>query len=161
LIIITMVKKKTKGAARSDETGGFDDTRAGSGYNMEAQAVVLMLMRILAMWEIKEHHQQQQQQQQASLLGLLVVKIRCFWCYNGANESPKSVFGGQMYGMSGSGPPASRTRSVTVTATTNIPLGVAVGGVLTGGVASTGRAKVIEHFPRFYNGGIHGSAAVG
>jgi hypothetical protein len=38
------------------------------------QAVVLMLVRILAMWELKEHHQQQQQQQQqASLLVLLVV----------------------------------------------------------------------------------------
>jgi hypothetical protein len=32
-----------------------------------------------------------------------------------------------------------------VTTTTNNKCGVAVGGVLTGGVASTGCAKVIEH----------------
>jgi hypothetical protein len=33
------------------------------------QAVVLTLMRILAMWELKEHQQQQQQQQQAFSAG--------------------------------------------------------------------------------------------
>jgi hypothetical protein len=41
------------------------------------QAVFLMLMRILAMWEPKEHQQQQQQRQEASLLVFLVV-IRVF-----------------------------------------------------------------------------------
>jgi hypothetical protein len=34
--IIIMVKKTIKGAAKSDETSGLDDTRAGSGYNTEA-----------------------------------------------------------------------------------------------------------------------------
>jgi hypothetical protein len=42
-----------------------------AGTIRKLQAVVLMLMRILAMWELKEHQQQQQQQQQASLLVLL------------------------------------------------------------------------------------------
>jgi hypothetical protein len=36
LTIITMVKKTTKGAAKSDETGGIADSRAGSGYYTEA-----------------------------------------------------------------------------------------------------------------------------
>jgi hypothetical protein len=31
-----MVKKMTKGAAKSNETGGLDDTRAGSVYDTEA-----------------------------------------------------------------------------------------------------------------------------
>jgi hypothetical protein len=60
-------------------------------------------------------------------------------------RAPSASFGGQMYGLSDSGPPASRTRSVTATKTTKNPFGVAVGGVLTSGVASTGCAKVIEH----------------
>jgi hypothetical protein len=36
-----------------------------------------------------------------------------------------------MYGMSGYGPPASRTRSAAATTTTNNPYGVAVGGGFT------------------------------
>jgi hypothetical protein len=36
LIIITMVKKTTNGATKSNEPGGFDDTRAGSGCDTEA-----------------------------------------------------------------------------------------------------------------------------
>jgi hypothetical protein len=36
LIIITMVKKMTKGDAKSDETGSLDDPRASSGYDTEA-----------------------------------------------------------------------------------------------------------------------------
>jgi hypothetical protein len=51
----------------------------------------------------------------------------------------------QMYGMSGSGPPASCTRLVAGKTTTNNPSGVAVGSVLTSGNASTSQAKVIEH----------------
>jgi hypothetical protein len=51
-------------------------------------------------------------------------------------KAPSPSIGGQMYGMSGSGSPASRTRSVTATTTTNNPSGIAVGGVLTSGVAS-------------------------
>jgi hypothetical protein len=61
-------------------------------------------------------------------------------------RAPSPSFGGQMYSMSGSGPSASRTISVTATTTTTInPSDVAVGGVLTCRVASTGHAKVIEH----------------
>jgi hypothetical protein len=60
-------------------------------------------------------------------------------------RAPSLSFGGRMYGMSGSGPQASRTRSVMATTTTNNPSGVAVGGVLTGGVTSTRCSKVIEH----------------
>jgi hypothetical protein len=47
--------------------------------------------------------------------------------------------------LSGSGPPESCTRLKTATTTTNNLSCVAFGGVLTNGVASTGRAKVIEH----------------
>jgi chromate transport protein ChrA len=71
LIIITLVKKTTKGVTKSDETSGFDNTRAVVDMIQKLQGVVVTLMRILAMWELKEH--QQQQQQQASLLVLLVV----------------------------------------------------------------------------------------
>jgi hypothetical protein len=35
LIIIAMVKKTTRAAAKSNETGGFDNTSAGSGYDTE------------------------------------------------------------------------------------------------------------------------------
>jgi hypothetical protein len=36
LIIINMVKETMKGAAKSDGTGGLDDARAVSGYDLEA-----------------------------------------------------------------------------------------------------------------------------
>jgi hypothetical protein len=53
--------------------------------------------------------------------------------------TPSPSFGGQMYGMSGSGPPASCTRSGMATTTTKNPTGVAVGGGL------TRRTKVVAH----------------
>jgi hypothetical protein len=59
-------------------------------------------------------------------------------------RAPSPSFGGEMYGMSGSGHPASLTRSVTATTPTNNPSGVAVGGGLTSGMSSTGCTKVIE-----------------
>jgi hypothetical protein len=142
LIIITMVKKTTKGAAKSDETGGLDDPRAGSGYNTEAtgggfysdvdfgnlgsQGSPTTTAATTAGFSAGAFGGA------AGVSGATTVSMR----------APSPSFGGQMYGMSGSGPSA---RSVTTTTTTNNPSGVAVGGVLTGGVATTGCAKAIEH----------------
>jgi hypothetical protein len=78
MIVITMVKKTTKRAAKSNERGGFADIRAGSAYDTEAAGVVLTLMRILAMCELKEQQQQQQQQQQVSLLVWVFLVLQ--WC---------------------------------------------------------------------------------
>jgi hypothetical protein len=144
-MIITMVRKTTKGAAKSDETGGLDDPRAGSGYDTEytgggfdadadfgdvgAQGAPTATAAITAGFSAGDFGGE------SGVSGATTVSMR----------APNPSFGGQMYGMSGSGPPASRTRSVTATTTTNNPSGVAVGGVLTSGVTYTGCAKVIEH----------------
>jgi hypothetical protein len=145
LIIITMVKKTIKGAAKSNETGGLDDPRAGSGYDTEAtcggfdadadfgnvgaQGAPTTTAATTAGFSAGAFGGE------TGVSGPTTVPMR----------APSPAFGCQMYGMSGSGPPASRTRSVTTTTTTNNPSGAAVGGVLTSGVASTGYAKVIEH----------------
>jgi hypothetical protein len=145
LIIITIVKKTTKGTAKSDETGGLDDTRAGSRYDMEAtggsfdvdadfgnvgaQGAPTTTAATTAGFSAGAFGGE------SGVSGATMVSMR----------APSPSFGGQMYGMSGSGPPESHIRSVTATTTTNNPSSVAVGGVLTSGVASTGWAKVIEH----------------
>jgi hypothetical protein len=140
-----MVKKTTKGAAKSDETGCLDDPGAGSGYDTEAagggfdagayfgnvgaQGAPTTTVATTARFSPGAFGGE------SGVSGATTVSMR----------APSPSFCGQMYGMSGSGPPASRTRSVIATTTTNNPSGVAVGGVLTSGVASTGHAKVIEH----------------
>jgi hypothetical protein len=140
-----MVKKKTNGAAKSHETGGFEDTRAGSRYNTEATGGGFDADAYFDDLGSQGAPTTTTATTAGFSSGAFGGELKVSGATTVPMRAPSPFFGGQMYGMSGSGPPSSRTRLVTVTTTTNNPSGVGVGGVLSGGTASTGCANIIEH----------------
>jgi hypothetical protein len=148
LTITTMMKKTTKGSAKSDETGGTDDTRADNGYNTEATGGGFD--PDAGFGDVGAQGAPPPPTTTRATAGGFSagafggdLGVSCTTTVT--MRAPRPSFGGKMYGMSGSGPPESRTRSIMATTTTNNPSGVAVGGGLTSGMASTLRMKVIEH----------------